>query len=176
MIRLAKFISPFLLMFGIMACGGPRIASPEQLVVVAPTPINGNSGQYMSPYTSDGVLAEWVDKSINAKMGAELGGAVGAYAGKKLMENIPVFGGWLGKTAGQEIGREIAIKAAGGEEFIRNTSDLSFNSLEDLSVYLYVNYSTNEHYRDALDAAMAIYPELKQNYHSYIIEASSKVL
>ncbi len=32
--------------------------------------IEDNSGQYLSPYTSDGVTAEWVNKAINAKMGS----------------------------------------------------------------------------------------------------------
>jgi hypothetical protein len=151
----------------------PTLASPQQLASTAPQPIEGNSGEYMSPYTSDGVLAEWVDNAVNAKMGAAVGGAVGAYAGQKLAENIPFIGGWLGQTVGETLGREVALEAAGGEEFIRESSDLSFNSLQDLAVYMYVNYSHTEHYQDALNATWEIYPELKTTYMQSLYSASS---
>ncbi|MDB6114799.1 MAG: hypothetical protein JWQ62_1744, partial [Lacunisphaera sp.] len=72
-------------------------AFPTASAVVAPKPIEGNTGKYMSPFTSDGVVAEWVDKAVKAKMGSAVGGAIGAYAGQKAMENIPFIGGMLGQ-------------------------------------------------------------------------------
>lgn len=160
------------LLSGCMATA-PTLATPDQLSNVSPRPIEGNSGEYMSPYTSDGVLAEWVDNAINAKMGSAIGGVAGAYAGQKLAENIPFVGGWLGQTVGESLGRKVALEAAGGEEFIKESSDLSFNSLQDLAVYLYVNYSSSEHYQDALEATWEIYPELKTTYMQSLYSASS---
>lgn len=151
----------------------PTMASPQQLSAVAPEPIEDNSGQYMLPFTSDGVLAEWVNNSVNAKLGSQVGGAVGAYAGQKLAENIPFVGSWLGQMAGETLGREVALEAAGGEEVIRETSDLSFNSLDQLAVYMYVNHSSSEHYAAALEAVMEIYPSLKQSYYQAIYTASA---
>ncbi|RDV28038.1 hypothetical protein DXV75_03475 [Alteromonas aestuariivivens] len=152
----------------------PNLGTPAQLSMVAPTPIEDNTGAFMSPYTSDGVLAEWVDNAVNAKMGSAIGGAVGAYAGQKLAENIPFVGGWIGQSVGETLGRKVALEAAGGEEFIRESSDLSFNSVQDLAVYIYVNYSHTEHYQDALEATWEIYPELKHGYMQALYSATAQ--
>jgi hypothetical protein len=46
-----------------------------------------NKRAYLSPYTQDGVvMAEWVDKSINAKMGPKIGKYTGTHEGQQLME------------------------------------------------------------------------------------------
>lgn len=162
------------LVFTGCSMGPPPLATPAQLVSVAVQPIEGNSGEYMSPFTSDGVLAEWVDKAVNAKMGAAIGGAIGTYAGAKLAEQIPFVGSWLGQKVGNTVGREIALEASGGEEFIKESSDLSFNNLNDLAVFMYANHSSSEHYQDALDATWEIYPELKQTYMQALYAASAQ--
>ena len=51
---------------GCAAGYAPTLAAPNQLS--APQHIDGNTGAYMTPYTSDGVLAEWVNNSVNAEM------------------------------------------------------------------------------------------------------------
>lgn len=154
------------------ACAmGPELAMPHQLT--APPPLEGNHGRFMSPYTSDGVLAEWVNNARNAEMGASIGGMAGAYAGQKLAENIPFIGGWIGQEIGNTVGREIALEMAGGEEVIRGTSDISFNSLEELSVWMYVTHSSHPHYQDALESAMSIYPDLKTVYTQALYSASA---
>lgn len=156
------------------ACASaPYMAQPTQLT--APAAIMDNSGAFMSPYTTDGVVAEWVDKAVNAKAGASIGGMAGAYAGQKLAENIPFVGGFLGEAVGNKLGREVALKMSGGEEFIRSSSDISFNNVEDMAVWLYVNYSSNPHYQDALEATYAIYPELQSVYYQALINASRAV-
>jgi len=155
------------------ACvSAPKLAEPAQLLTIAPTPIQGNHGEYMSPYTTDDVLAEWVDKAINAKMGSAVGSAIGQQAGQQLLENIPFIGGILGEQMGSAAGRAIAIKASGGMEFIKETSDLSFSNVEDLSVFMYANYGTTEHFQSALEATWEIYPELQEKYHYAIAQAS----
>jgi len=155
-------------------CGAPRMAKPSQLV--APAPIEGSTGKFMNPYTQDGVLAKWVDKAVNAQMGATAGRMVGAYAGRKAMEQIPFIGGMLGAKAGDAIGRKIAIESSGGMEYIKETSDTSFNTVQDLSVYLYVKHSSHKHFQAALKATQEIYPELKQGYYRSLQVASSQAL
>ncbi|MCK5011627.1 MAG: hypothetical protein KAS98_14120 [Deltaproteobacteria bacterium] len=147
---------------------------PKSSELVSPEPIQGNSGECMCPYTSDGVCAEWVDKAISAKAGATIGKHVGAYAGQKAFEQIPFVGGLIGSAIGEGVGREIAIKASGGWEYIKKTSDLSFNSVDNLSVYLYANHSSHKHYNDALKAAWEIYPKLKKRYFVAIKNAPRK--
>jgi hypothetical protein len=151
----------------------PHMARPDQLT--APEPVVGNTGKYMSPYTSDEVLAEWVDNAIKARAAGKIGGAIGAYAGTKALEQVPLIGGILGEKVGNKIGKEIAIKCAGGMDFICNSSDLSFNSLDDMAVYLYVKHSSHEHYQDALKASFGIYPQLEQRYHVALANASKGI-
>lgn len=172
--NIPAFASALLVMTFVLGCAAPQpyMAQPSELQ--APQPIAGNSGAYMSPYTTDSVLAEWVDKAVNAKTGAAVGGTAGAYAGQKLAENIPFFGSMLGQKVGESAGRAVAIKMSGGEELIKSSSDLSFNNLDEMSVWLYVTHSGHEHYQAALDATFAIYPELQQTYYGALIRASAK--
>jgi len=126
----------------------------------------------MCPYTQDGVLAEWTDKAINAKVGATIGKHAGAFAGQKALEQVPFVGGMLGQKVGEEAGRAIAIESCGGMQAIKESSDISFNSLEDMSLYIYVKNSGHEHYQSALDSTCEIYPKLKKVYYSTLVRAS----
>lgn len=167
-----KFLGCFFVVFLLFAASGcaPVIARPDQ--IAAPQPVEGNTGKYMSPYTSDETLAEWVDKALKAKAAGSIGGSVGAYAGAKALEQIPFVGGIIGQQVGKKIGQEIAIKCAGGRDFICQSSDLSFNNLDDMAVYLYVRHSSHEHYNDALKATYGIYPDFEQRYNIALANAS----
>lgn len=134
--------------------------------------IEDNSGQYLSPYTSDGVTAEWVNKAINAKMGSAAGSAVGAaagaYAGRKALESVPggsligsFFGGAVGSKAGKNVGRDAAIEASGGWDYIRQTSDLSFQSLNDMARWMTTVHGQKSNFQEVLKATLQIYPELQ---------------
>lgn len=166
----------FLFLSGCATFSGPTMATPAQLAAVAPEPIYGNTGEFMSPYTEDGVVADWVDKAINAKLGAAVGSQVGAYAGRKALENVPFFGGMLGQRAGDAAGRAIAIQASGGWDHIRGTSDLSFATLEDMSVYLYAMHSSHPHFDKVLEATYEIYPDMRTAYWPAIQRASARVV
>ncbi|WP_420194778.1 carboxyl-terminal protease-like protein [Marinobacter sp. GH_1] len=129
---------------------------------------NDNNGRFMSPYTSDGVLAEWVNLANNASMGATAGSAVGAvagaYAANKALDFVPfglggLVGGAVGAEVGKEVGRESAISASGGWEAIKASSDLSFDSLTDMARYLKRKYGSTANFTDAMRAATQIYPE-----------------
>ncbi len=140
-----------------------NLATNNLVASAAPEPIYGNTGKYMSPFTEDGTIAPWVEKSMAAAAGAGLGGAVGAYAGQKALEQVPFFGGLLGSMAGKAAGREIALSAAGGWDFIRANSDLSFNSLDDMARYLQAHHASHPQYAEVLKATYEIYPELQQS-------------
>jgi len=118
----------------------------------------------MSPYTSDEVVAEWVDKAISAKMGAAVGGQVGRYAGDKMAENVPFFGAFIGKSVGEAAGRRIALQAVGGEAFMRETSDMSFMTINDMARHLHAEHSDRENFAEVLAATQEIYPELETAY------------
>ncbi len=152
---------------------GPTLAQPHELT--APQPIIGNAGKYKCPYTQDGVMAEWTDNAINAKLGSTIGKTAGAYVGQKALEQIPFIGGILGSAVGDAAGRAIAIEASGGWEFINSTSDLSFPNCDDMSLYLYVKCSSHPHFQKALSASFEIYPEMKKRYYSALVKASRNV-
>ncbi len=131
---------------------------------VAPAPQMDNEGKFLSPYTQDGVLAEWVDKAINVKIGATLGKHIGSFLMDSDKQEGSMFGGFFGGRAGESKGRELAIKASGGWESIKDASDMSFDDIEDMAVYLFAKHSDHEHYKDGLDATMTLYPELEETY------------
>ncbi len=152
------------------AWGPAQIAAPSALT--APTPIEGSAGQYASPYTSDGVTAGWVTKSMQIKAGGQVGTVAGNYLGQKAAEKIPFVGGFMGKKVGAMAGRSLALQSIGGEAFIRSSTDLSFNSLSDMAVFMYVNYSTTPDYPKVLEATYAVYPEFQAAYASALQSAS----
>lgn len=171
------FLNMFLSVIFLLSLSGcaphNTLLPQESMVTSVPIPFENNEGKYMSPYTSDGVLAEWVNNTINGEVGAALGATTGALLGQQVSGDIPIAGAWVGSSLGSSIGQNMAFEAAGGVEFIKQTSDISFNDLKSLTIYLYVNYSETEHYQAAIKATQAIYPELKAKYQQYVSAASA---
>jgi hypothetical protein len=139
-----------------------QAAAPAAANLPVPEPIYGNTGQYFSPFTEDGTVTPWVEKALTASAGAGIGNAAGAYLGQKALENVPFVGGFLGGMAGKAAGREIALNVVGGWEYVKETSDLSFNSLEDMARYMAAKNSAHPQYADVLKATNGIYPDLMQ--------------
>ena len=138
--------------------------------VQAPQPLPNNSGKYLLPYNADGQITEWAAKTLSSQVGAAIGAKAGEEAGKQLASRVP-FGGLASgfmKKKGKEMG---AVAAVGGMEFIKKTSHLSFNDLDDYAVYLHVKHASSGDYAQALAAAMAIYPSLEGNYDTAIRNA-----
>lgn len=154
------------------ACGVSNTAAVAPATVAsasALTPpearfIDGSSGAFLSPITSDGVAAEWVEKSISVGLGSSLGSAAGAYAGQKLLGSVPFVGGFLGQKAGAAVGRTTALQTVGGEAFMRSTTDISFHSLSDMAAWLKQNHATHPRMGEILKAAGKIYPDLPLAY------------
>ena len=144
---------------------------PEPSAVRAPEPILGNTGRYMSPYTEYGTVTEWVKKGRLAGAGAAVGGAAGRYAGKKALQQVPLIGGILGRRAGNTLGREAAMAMVGGESYLRDNSDMSFNSIDDLCVYLYARHSGDDDFQDVLGLTTKIYPAISDRWDKAIRNA-----
>jgi len=131
--------------------------------VTPPTPLANTKGKFLLPYTADGQLTEWANKTLSTQVGAVVGAKAGEEAGKQLAARVP-FGGLasgLIKKKGKEMG---AMAAIGGVEFVKKTSTMSFNTLDEYAVYMHVKYSGGSDYTRALAAAMAIYPDLEGRY------------
>lgn len=128
--------------------------------------IHNNSGEYLSPYTSDGVTAEWVNQAINAGIGAQVGTVTGAATASVVAEQFSdsfaavALVGMAGSAIGEAIGRRAAIEASGGWEHIRATSDMSFNSLADMARYLRLKHGNDENFDEVFTAIRQVYPDL----------------
>jgi len=123
--------------------------------------IQGNTGKYMSPFTSDGVTAGWITKSMQVKASGQIGALAGQYAAQKALENIP-FAGMFGKQIGEQAGRQVALQSIGGEAFLKESSDLSFASAQDLADYVKANYADHAEIGKIMAATYAIYPDVQQ--------------
>lgn len=133
--------------------------------IIPPQPILDNSGAYFAPYTQDDTIAEWVDIGLKAAGMKEVGGAVGQEAGRAIGQSAGgglggLIGSVAGKEKGKQAGRERAVASAGGWEKIKETSDISFNSLEDLAAWLYATKSRRADYQDVMALVRQIFPEL----------------
>lgn len=162
--KLNKLIILGTLMFSMAFVGcAHMVPVPEPDQVTIPTPIAGNSGEFMSPYKADGSLTEWADNWVKARVGA----SVGTKAGAALMGGVPFFG----DTLARKTGAAFAMKIVGGEEFMKKTSDLSFNNLDNLIVYIYAKHSTEASYSRAFEVVSEIYTDVKIRKSRALINA-----
>jgi len=146
---------------------GPAAAAEP----VAPKPRTDNAGKFFLPYDANGQLTAWANKALEAQIGAAVGAKAGEKAGQMAASKIPLAGGLLAmgaKKKGKELG---ALAALGGPKFIKQSSSLSFDRLEDLSLYLHLNHAASADFVKAFAAAMALYPELATNYEAAIKQA-----
>ncbi|MEX2285388.1 MAG: hypothetical protein WEE89_23080 [Gemmatimonadota bacterium] len=153
-----------------LACAG---ALPRPGQIVAPPARTDNSGKFLSPYTSDGTVAPWVVKGRSAKLGAAVGSFAGRKGGEAALNTVPLVGGWLGGKAGDRAGREIALRWVGGENAMRETSDLSFDQVDDMIVYLYSKHyvEKDKEWEEVFDLTKQIYPDLEKRWTKAIKKA-----
>ena len=135
----------------------------------APAPIMDNSGAFLSPYRCDGTPTEWSNKAMTAGAGAAAGGMLAG----KAAEKVPFIGGLFAKKAKAMGAQTGAVTAAGGMDFIKSTSDLSFNTADELAVYLQAKHAAlDPDFAKRVSAAMAIYPDLKSKYTTAVQAAA----
>lgn len=138
--------------------------------LAAPAPAKGVSGKYLLPVTEGGALTEWAQKALNAQVGNVAGEQAGAVATKGLASVVPgggLAGGFL-KKKGKEAG---AMAALGGPEFIKKTSSVSFNDAQAYAVYLHAIAGRSADYSKAVQAAIALYPDLEKSYSASVAAA-----
>lgn len=138
----------------------------QQLRASAGKPMEGTSGRYMAPFTSDEVTAEWVTKAMSVQTTGQIGSTVGQVAGDQLLSNIPFAGLFAGK-ASKALARSAALESIGGEKFLVETSDQSFDDLNDMASWMYAYYGEREDYGEIVKATVAIYPEFADAYAGY---------
>lgn len=129
-----------------------------------------NKGVFMSPVTSDGVAAEWVNKVVSIRLGTKVagmaGGVLGDAVGRQALGDLGggMVGAAVGSRMGEAAGRQMALTAIGGEAALAATSDVSADSLADLAGWLYEEHRDNPRLPEIVTAAQVIYPELGKQY------------
>ena len=142
----------------------------DDVDLVAPEPLADANGKYVSPYTRDGEVTEWAEKSVTAEAGSMAGEMAGEKAADSLAKKIP-FGGLMRGKAKDTASAAGAATALGGWDSIREASDMSFDDMSDMAVYLHVSHGDEPGYDQNLAAAMSLYPELKKGYNKAIKKA-----
>jgi hypothetical protein len=126
--------------------GRGGVMSPDQ--ITAPEPIAGNTGQYMNPYSSTGRYTAWMQTALDA---APADTAKVRKSGPHTPDEIPALDAQRQRDAAAR---------AGGFERIREQSDQSFSSADDLCLYLYVKHSREADYGQVYDFVTALYPDM----------------
>jgi hypothetical protein len=129
------------------------------------------SGKFYLPYAANGELSGWAEKAIAANVGAAIGSKVGEKAGQAALSKVPLAGGLMGgmiKKKSKETGAMIAV---GGADYVKETSGMSFATLDDMIVYLHLNHAGEPSYLKALAASLALYPDIEKNYEKAINNA-----
>ena len=143
----------------------------EQTVVLdAPAPIATNSGKYLLPYKANGEMTEWAGKALNAEVGKLVGEKAGDAATRAVASKVP-FGGLAGGLIKKKTKEIAAVTALGGAEYLKNTSELSFDSLDQYAIFLHVRHSADANYQQVLATAMAVYPDLEGRFDAAIKDA-----
>jgi hypothetical protein len=136
----------------------------QNIELAAPTPLAGAEGKFLLPITGEGQLTAWAEKALSAQVGNVVGEQVADEAAKRTVGAIPVVGGFAGgfaKKKGQEVGAMVAL---GGPDFVKGATTHSFEKADDFAVYLHSKMGASPDYSKAVQAAIALYPELEKSY------------
>ena len=161
-----------------------EVAKPGAILEI-PEPRTDADGKYLSPYLADGSLAPWARKGLGSAAGAA--GVVGGElladeaadaAGKALGKEIPgaaALGSLFGRKASKKLTDTATVKAIGGWDYIQSTSELSFDSVMDLAVYMHAKHATLDgEYPLVVAATMGVYPRLVGAYEPALKRAYSR--
>lgn len=148
--------------------GYQTLPAPEQLA--APAPILGNTGAYLCPYTRDGQPTPWAQNLLEPHHYGLTQEAFGAQQASGSLPSGTIAG--TKKLRGTDPRyRAASLEAAGGMDFIKEKTDISFNSVDDLSVYLYARHSMQPGYDKILRFMYSLYPEMETRYQQAVLSA-----
>jgi hypothetical protein len=151
-----------------------RILSLEQ--ITAPEPVQGNTAQYMCPYSRDGKFTVWMLAAMDATTARETERPM-PDGDRQPPSGPPPEHRRTGNTA-EAVARDAkrqhaAAHRGGGFEFIRDHTELSFSSADDLCLYLYAKHSHDAGYGQVFDYMAALYPDMGRRCPEALRKASS---
>jgi len=162
--------------------GKPTLPVELSSAILAPTPITGNSGKFMCPFTASGTIAYWaqdavLEKDNGSELAAKTAGAVGRNTAKNSLKFVPyglgeLIGEKTGETAARAVTRKNITPQLPAMDVVISTSDISFNTAEDLAVYMYAKNSSHAQYPQVLELTTRVYPELLKIYAGAVEKAT----
>jgi hypothetical protein len=131
--------------------------APNLDLWAVPEPRPGSSGEFMSPFTTEGKLAPWMQRALIA--GSSSTGRTLAESGVTYLAGTQVAG-----VVDYAIEQHATIRAAGGRAGIKADSDVSFDSLIDLALHLHLLYSNHRDYDEILAILYLVYPKIESSF------------
>jgi len=156
--------------FCAMAALATGCALPKPETLVCPTPIEGSAGKFLNPFHADGTLAPWAKKGMHTSRAG--GGIAGFAAAEAVAMFVPI--GEVSGAAEDLVKQQAAVGASGGAKYMKSTSDTSFKRRQDLTVFVYINHSTDKEYKKMRSLLWELYPGMLQHYDSDIRNAKKK--
>ncbi len=143
------------------------LPAPGQLNV--PVPKGVGVGAYASPYTRSGELAIWAQAALDSEEPAGLLGAVRAQNASWWATGVEVL---TGERAALDV-NAATLENAGGWENVRATSDVTFDDVDDLAVYLYAVHGRDARFLRVLKITQDLNPGLAPAYREAIRRAAT---
>jgi hypothetical protein len=170
--RLASLLGISVLWVVLTSCGAGHVVWPRPSELQLPVAMQGSAAPFLYPCTSSCELTAWAKKANRmAEFGPMIGQKGGELIGQTLSDEHIPFAESMGQRLGQKLGRKLLLTALGGLKKVKESSEISFNQLEDLAIYLYVSCFGSESYRQALHAVNLLYPDFEPLYQQAIVHA-----
>ncbi|MFC2170653.1 hypothetical protein ACFLQJ_01595 [Calditrichota bacterium] len=159
-------------------------AAPEKRIKLAALyPIKGPSGNYLSPYTSEGELVRWAEYGINAMI--ETGNDdifdIISNGNVTTKGSHYVISGPLNNENPLSNLFSLGIKITNGQmgglaeetnfEYMKESTELSYDNIEDFILYLFLNRSNTEHWDKIFILMRRIYPKIGEKWNITINKA-----
>ncbi|QDU65773.1 hypothetical protein [Engelhardtia mirabilis] len=152
-------------------CAATHREVPAPDLVIAPTPLEGAAGEFLSPYNRSGELAPWAMVAIETGLASEVEDDLELEQRGVIDSTVRAFS----RTFGDDPRiNEAVVEAAGGWDEIRAGTDQSFVEAVDLSTFLYANYSLDPDYRSALAVVFDLFPEVRSTYAGAVRRAATQ--
>lgn len=150
-----------------IACG---CAMPKPETLVTPAARHDGGGEFLSPYRADGSLTPWADKGVHtSRAGADMAAGMAGAA----MSFIP-FADLAANATQENMKRDAAVKASGGDAYMRSNTESSFDQRSDFSIYLYILSAGRKDYKDVMTLMSEIYPDMWKHYEDDVRAAKRK--
>lgn len=122
---------------------------------------------------SDMIDLDKIGHMVKSQIKTGVSDAASEYVSTNVLKNVPGMDSAVGGVIISSVIENISFETVPDLEHVRKTSDISFNSLSDLAVYLYAYYGNNPNYYAVLSATSVVYPELEKLNESALFTASA---